>query len=312
MAMRSEREMYELILGYAEQDPRVRGVILNGSRADPNRLLDSFRDYDIVYLVTDVGPYKSGDISPAFGEMLVMQRTDESELYDEHLPHAAVYLMQFADGNRIDLTVARREDYRGYCFDDRLSMVLLDKDGFLPSLPPPADLSYGVEKPSARVFQECRNEFWWTAPYVSKGLWRGQLLYAQHHLETCTREALRLMLCWQAGAQQGFPVYPGKAGEGLKRYLPPEVWERYCSTYVSCQREALFQALSTACQLFTQASRKAAEALGYSWHDRWDETVPRFMAETQRDIAALPLAEDWGEELSRQIQAHERRKEQEP
>ena len=62
--MRSEREMYELILGYAEQDPRVRGVILNGSRADPNRLLDSFRDYDIVYLVTDVGPYKSGDISP--------------------------------------------------------------------------------------------------------------------------------------------------------------------------------------------------------------------------------------------------------
>ena len=57
---------------------------------------------------------------------------------------------------------------------------------------------------------------------------------------------------------------------------------------------------------------KAAETLGYSWHDRWDETVPRFMAETQRDIAALPLAEDWGEELSRQIQAHERRKEQEP
>ena len=101
--------------------------------------------------------------------MLVMQRTDESELYDEHLPHAAVYLMQFADGNRIDLTVARREDYRDYCFDDRLSMVLLDKDGFLPSLPPPADLSYGVEKPSARVFQECRNEFWWTAPYVLQG-----------------------------------------------------------------------------------------------------------------------------------------------
>ena len=27
--MRSEREMYQLILGYAQQDPRVRGVILN-------------------------------------------------------------------------------------------------------------------------------------------------------------------------------------------------------------------------------------------------------------------------------------------
>ena len=77
------------------------------------------------------------------------------------------------------------------------------------------------------------------------------------------------------------------------------------------EREALFQALSTACQLFTQASRKTAETLGYSWQDRWDEAVPRFMEETQRNIAALPLAEGWGEELSRQIQAHERRKEQE-
>jgi aminoglycoside 6-adenylyltransferase len=161
------------------------------------------------------------------------------------------------------------------------------------------------------VFQECRNEFWWTAPYVSKGLWRGQLLYAQHHLETCTREALRLMLCWQAGAQQGFPVYPGKAGEGLKRYLPPEVWERYCSTYVPCQREALFQALSTACQLFTQASRHTAKALGYSWQDSWDESVPLFMEKTQEDIAALAPAESWDGELLQQIEAH-KGKEQTP
>ena len=171
--MRGEQEMYDLILGYAEKDPNVRGVILNGSRADPARRLDAFRDYDIVYLVTDVAPYKEGDISPAFGEVLVMQRTDESELYQEHYPRMACYLMQFADGSRIDLTIARVEDYRGYCFDDRLSMVLLDKDGFLPALPPPADVSYGVGRPSPRLFQECRNEFWWTAPYVSKGLWRG-------------------------------------------------------------------------------------------------------------------------------------------
>ncbi len=54
--MRSEQEMYDLILGYAERDPNVRGVILNGSRADPARRLDAFRDYDIVYLVTDVAP----------------------------------------------------------------------------------------------------------------------------------------------------------------------------------------------------------------------------------------------------------------
>lgn len=309
--MRSEREMYDLILGYAEQDENIRGVVLNGSRADPGRAPDRFRDFDIVYLARDVTPYKEGDISPAFGEILVMQRTDESELYHEHYPHMACYLMQFTDGNRIDLTIARMEDFHGYCFDDRLSLVLLDKDGFLPTLPPPADVSYGVDRPSPKVFQECRNEFWWTAPYVSKGLWRGQPLYAQHILEECTRPMLRLMLAWQLGGEQGFPVYPGKAGDRLGERLPPEVWQQYLATYAPCGEDALFQALFTACQLFTQATQRAARALGYAYKDNWDTDVPRFLRETQGQIAALPPEPSWDGELLRQITAH-RRKENAP
>ena len=40
--MRSEREMYDLILGFARADERVRGVILNGSRANPNAPRDKY------------------------------------------------------------------------------------------------------------------------------------------------------------------------------------------------------------------------------------------------------------------------------
>ena len=40
--MRTEQEMYNLILDYAERDPRVRGVLLNGSRANPAAPLDRF------------------------------------------------------------------------------------------------------------------------------------------------------------------------------------------------------------------------------------------------------------------------------
>ena len=38
--MRSEKEMYDLILGYANADENIRAVILNGSRANPNRKPD--------------------------------------------------------------------------------------------------------------------------------------------------------------------------------------------------------------------------------------------------------------------------------
>ena len=305
--MRTEQEMYNLILDYAERDPRVRGVLLNGSRANPAAPLDRLRDFDIVYLVTDVAPYKEGDISSSFGEVLVMQRTDESQLFSEHFPRMACYLMQFADGNRIDLTIARTEDYQSYCFDDRLCLVLLDKDGFLPTLPPPDESAYGVERPSPQVFQECRNEFWWTAPYGSKGLWRGQLLYAQHTLEECTRPMLRLMLSWLAGAREGFPVYPGKAGDRLEEHVPAGMWRDYLSTYAPCQGEALFQALEAACRLFTQASRETASLLGYSWKDRWDEAVPLFLTETQREIAALPPDPSWDGELFRQLKSRKRK-----
>ena len=40
--MRSEREMYDLILGFARADERVHGGILNGSRANSNAPRDKY------------------------------------------------------------------------------------------------------------------------------------------------------------------------------------------------------------------------------------------------------------------------------
>ena len=130
--MRSEKEMYDLILGYANADENIRAVILNGSRANPNRKPDPFNDFDIVYLVRDLTPCKEKAYHKDFGEILVCERTDENELFEEHFPEFVCYLMQFADGNRIDLTVSSIDRWEVYCYGDRLSVVLLDKDNALP------------------------------------------------------------------------------------------------------------------------------------------------------------------------------------
>ena len=113
--MRSEKEMYDLILGYANADENIRAVILNGSRANPNRKPDPFNDFDIVYLVRNLTPCKEKAYYKDFGEILVYERTDESELFKEHFPEFVCYLMQFADGNRIDLTVSSIDRWEGYC-----------------------------------------------------------------------------------------------------------------------------------------------------------------------------------------------------
>ena len=55
--MRSEQEILELILNIAENDDRIRAVIMNGSRANPNVPRDLFQDYDVIYFVTEPDPF---------------------------------------------------------------------------------------------------------------------------------------------------------------------------------------------------------------------------------------------------------------
>ncbi len=51
--MRSEKQVYDIILTYAKADERVRMVTLEGSRTNTNIPPDDFQDYDITFFVTD-------------------------------------------------------------------------------------------------------------------------------------------------------------------------------------------------------------------------------------------------------------------
>lgn len=286
--MLPETEMYRRILGFAEARDDVRAVILNGSRANPTARPDPLRDFDIVYLVRDVAYYKEIPVQAVFGEavfgpLLVWQRTDESELFGEHFPKTVSYLMQFADGNRIDLTLAAVEDFARFCFDDRLSVVLLDKDGALPELPPPNDSTHWVRLPTERIFTECRTEFWWVAPYVAKALWRGQVLLAEECLGA-VRAMFRKMLEWRAASETGFSRSFGKAGDGLKDALPAPLWEAYRASFPPAEEDALWEALFSMCRSFSALTEDTARRFGFSVSDRFDRDVPRFL----RYLRALP------------------------
>ncbi len=51
--MRSEKEIYDLILDIARNDERILAVYMNGSRTNINVPKDIFQDYDIVYVVKE-------------------------------------------------------------------------------------------------------------------------------------------------------------------------------------------------------------------------------------------------------------------
>ena len=282
--MRSEAEMMDLILGTAREDERIRAVMMNGSRANPNAPRDFFQDFDIVYFVTGVDSFKQDSHwIERFGEMMILQLPDDMTDPPPDNPISYAYLMQFADGNRIDLTLypidklALREE-------DSETIILLDKDGLWPPYPPASDRDYLPKAPTAKAFADCCNEFWWVNPYAAKGLWREELTYAKDMQENYVREQLMKMLTWYVGIKAGFTRSPGKNGKYLKQYLEPELWVMLEQTYADASYEHAWEALLVMGELFRRIALVVAGHFGYEYPFGDDERVSAHL----RHVRSLP------------------------
>lgn len=286
--MRSEQEMYKLIIGTAEADDRIRAVYMNGSRTNPNVPKDIFQDYDIVYVVRETKPfYEDKSWIDRFGERLYMQCPDEIDRslgMDTDFDKEYGWLIQFADGNRLDLHVVPvgRFDYES----DKLCRILLDKDGILPVIPEPTDEQYHVKKPSQAEFTAVCNEFWWCLNNVAKGLWRNELPYVHDMLGNAVRPQLINILSWKIGIETDFGVSVGKSAKYMYRWLSPELWERFLGTYGGVTAEEVWNAVFLMCDLFDNYASETAERLGYAYNTEeaensrlWLEKVRNFPKE---------------------------------
>lgn len=273
--MRTEQEMYDLILGFAKRDDRVRAVFLNGSRANPNAPRDNYQDFDIVYVVDRFEEFKA-DWSwlDVFGKRLIMQ-TPETMRDPSGAGHFN-WMMLFTDGNRLDLTLIPldRPDLIGR---DSQTVALLDKDGILPEFPPTSDRDYLPKKPSELYYSSCCNNFFWCMQNVFKGIARDELPYAMVMYHTVVREELHDMLSWYIGCKTDFQVSPGKLGKYFKRYLPEDLYRLYEKTYSDGQPEHFFFAVETACGLFRQAAKAVGTMLGYVYNQQDDDGIMEYL-----------------------------------
>ena len=270
---RTDDEVLALILAAARADPRVRAVVLSGSRADPAAPADAWRDFDVVYVVRDVAPFRA---DPAwidvFGERTILQRPDAMLAASRRDDGGEAYLMLFRDGHRIDLTLLPAAAMVAYRHDGPAA-VLLDLDGVVPAPPPAGEPHHVPDPPTARAFADVCNEFWWVAPYVAKGLARGELTYARHHLDTVLRAQLLTMLGWEVAAASGFRRGPGKAGRDLRRALPPATWSRLEATYADAAPANGWAALEAMTALFRTVAVGVAARCGFPYPRRDDERV---------------------------------------
>lgn len=280
--MRTEQQMMDLILSTARSDERVRAVWMNGSRTNPNAPRDLFMDFDVVYAVTEMDSFlQDPSWIDCFGERIILQTPEDMHLFPPSLGGRYTYLMLFEDGNRIDLMLVPLQDAARYAMEDRLTVYCLEKDGILPKISIPSDEDYHVQKPDPFCYSDCCNEFWWVSTYVAKGLWRGELLYALHHLNQPVGNMLLQIMSWLAGTRTGFTVSVGKCGKYLEKYLTPEEWEMLLATHPSGTEDAVWDALFTACSLFSRAAKQIACHLGLQYDQGQEDKVMAYLRRVQ-------------------------------
>lgn len=282
--MRTEQEMLNLILSFAKADENIRAVIMNGSRVNPNVKKDVLQDFDIACLVRDVALYIRNDNIPNyFGEVLIEQEPENMQDPPAENSGNYAYLMQFKDGNRIDLSFYPVEQLKS-ALNDSLTIVLLDKDGIVGEIPPASDIDYLPKEPTEKLFQDCCNEFWWVTPYVAKGLWRGELTYAKNMQDMVVREQLLKMLTWYFGVKTGFKKSPGKLGKYIKDDVESEIWSELEETYSDANFENIWESLFMMGKLFRRTAKVVASHFGFQYPQQDDDNVSEYI----RKIKNLP------------------------
>lgn len=280
--MRTEQEMYDLILAFAREDERIQVVAMNGSRANPNAPRDAFQDYDIVFLVTEMDSFLADDgWLDYFGKRIIMQKPEAMELFPSERENRFSYLMLFEDGNRIDLTLLQLNKLESYLKEDSILQILLDKDGIVPALPESTDQDYWIKRPTPGMFDDCCNEFWWLSTYVAKGLARNELPYANAHLDLM-RNQLMTMLSWQVGLEKGFTFSIGKDYKYLKKHIAGEDMAQLLCTWRMDNPENIWQSMFQACDLFRRPSLEVAYELSYC--------IPNFDEEVKRYLIAISIS----------------------
>ena len=118
-------------------------------------------------------------------------------------------------------------------------------------------------------------------PYVAKGLWRRELIYAKG-MESYTRRQLMKMITWYFGMKTGFGLSPGKLGKNLRASLQPNVWTKLEQTYSDASVQNMWSALLVMADLFRETARAVAAEYGFEYPEGDDERVSAHLSHVRR------------------------------
>jgi aminoglycoside 6-adenylyltransferase len=271
--MRKEKEVIKQILDFAYSEDCVRAVMLNGSRLNSNAPEDIMRDYDVVFFITDIeaASFKiNRNWINIFGELVIMQQNDFND-------GSYIFLMQFKDGVRIDLSFKDIKKIEELVKEDTLSKIILDKDNINLELPSPSDSIHYVQKPPKKEFDKTLNEAWWIQTYVAKAIWRDELPLAKYMFDVILIDCIRKLLSWHIAEAYSWNINVGKCGKWLKHFLSEETYNEFICLYPTVDYEEMWKSLFQSGKFIQKIGKDLAEKLEYKYPMQDDINVTEYL-----------------------------------
>lgn len=281
-AIPQHAEVLEKLVAWGEARPKIRALILTSSLARPGGPVDILTDYDLILAVTNPEHFAQND-SWVFDYGIPMVRWGD----DSTLLSLTTYFrgVIYADYAKVDYTIWPDALLERIAEQEALPeeldegyRILLDKDGRTAQWKQPTHKAFIPAKPTAAEYQALIEEFWWSATYVAKSLWRDEMIFARWVLdEEMKVGTLRKLLEWRIEINHNWALRPGVFGRGLKQRIPLQRWTELTDTYVGLERDENWRALFQTMKLFRQVALEVADALGYAYPQAQDEQVHAYL-----------------------------------
>jgi aminoglycoside 6-adenylyltransferase len=280
---RPEWDFEGKLVAWAERNDLVRAVLLTSTRAEASPLADVLSDYDVELYVADMDPFRDWEAwLPELGTVLLGNTPEERERRGMPEYVRGVF---FDDMTKVDFVVAPTAVLGLIRGEPRLPprldvgyRVLLDKDGLTGGLPAPTHTAFIPARPTAREYRQLVEEFWFTATYVAKYLWRGETFGARGILDAEIRlHTLQPLLTWAIEVEHGWSVNTGFFGRWIRRYLKPELWAEVERAFGGSDDEGHWRALFQTIAVFRQCAESVAASLGYAYPHDLDERMTSYL-----------------------------------
>ncbi len=279
--MNDEYGIFDKIIKFSKRDKNIKAAILNGSRANPNVFEDFLRDYDIALYVESLEESLQYKFNQAwiseFGNLVILQQNNFED-------NACIFLLQYDNGLRIDLSFYDIASIKTHIMRDSLSVLLYDKDNKIDNLPISNERTYFVQKPTKQKWDETLNELWWLQPCIAKELWRDELPLAKKLYDVLMMNCLRDLLSWHIAIDKNWSVNIGHGGKWFKNLLTPERYNRYIYLYSSADKDEQWQKLLNIGDFIRLIAQPLSLKLGFDYPLNNDVSVSKYI----RKIYQLP------------------------